>query len=129
MKANPERGEYSLVFKRDGQEVEYVLKVSIGPSMALQKKYGKPLGKILEMTDELDVEAIADVFRMMLQKHHAEEFKNAAAAHDLIDEIGGPFKAYQALVQALVAGRSEGNANPQTAPLQTGGASTSTPEA
>lgn len=128
-KANPERGEAPLVVTRDGEEIEYVLFLSMSASMQLQRRRQKSLGALIADTDNFDVEAIRDVLFMLLQKHHADTFKTTEAVSTLIDEFGGPMKAYRKIVEVLTLNAPEGETNPQTAPSQTGDAPTLTPAA
>lgn len=126
LKANAERGEVPLVVVRDGQTLELVLFLSMTASMLLQKRRQKTLGALIEDTDKFDVEAIRDVLFMLLQKHHAADFKTTEAVNNLIDEVGGPMRAYRKIVEVLKLNAPEGDANPTTAPNPIGAEPSST---
>jgi hypothetical protein len=104
MVANPERGEVDLPVNGD----VFVLKLSMNAAVILQKKTGKTIGQLLQACGELDFDAIRHVTWMLLQKYHADRFRQLEAVGDLIDEAGGVQKVADALIQVQQVNRAEG---------------------
>lgn len=123
--ANIERGEVELIVN----DRAYTLKLTMNAAITTQKRTGKTIGELLGKAAALDVEAIRDIVFVLLQKHHADEFKNVSAAGDFIDDAGGIAKFFSAL-EELGKANEDPNANPPMAQeTRTGGGSSETPGA
>lgn len=83
--ANSERGEIEIIVN----DKPYTLKVTMNASIAIQARTKKTMGEIINAATALDFEAIRDVVFMLLQKHHAEEFKTLTSVGNFIDDAGG----------------------------------------
>ena len=132
MKANPERGEVSLVVSREGSVVEYVLFLGMAASRALETRRTENAPQLIEKALGGDFTALSDVIWLLLQKHHAKEFETAESVDSLIDECGGPMRAQKLIRAVLELQTEDGYArNPQKAPKpeRTGERSTSKPAA
>ena len=134
--ANPERGEVGLTVTRtvDGhqQTKEYTLKLSTNAAVTLQRKAKKPMTEIVAHLEKMDFEAIRDLVFMLLQKHHADEFKTQESAGDFLDDLGSIgrfFDAFRQLMEVNQAATTEGSANPPIAATPTGESSTLMPAA
>lgn len=122
MVANPERGEVNLTV--DG--AVYTLKLSMNAAVILQKRAGKTIGTLLSDCNRLDFEAIRSVVWLLLQKHHADEFKTEDQVGNLIDAAGGiaPFADAVSEITKVntVEGEGKGKARPGgPRPAQTSG--------
>ena len=123
--ANIERGEVEVVVN----DRPYSLKLSTNAAVALENRLKKKIGAILADAEGLDFTAIRDIVWLLLQKHHAEEFKTPAQAGDFVDDAGGVKVFFETLQKLGQANAPDGaGANPQIAPTPgTGSASTETP--
>lgn len=68
--ANPERGEVDLVCG----EKTFTLFLSVNALCEMQKRTGKTYGQILTGIMTLDIVAMRDYLRAVLQTHHGKEF-------------------------------------------------------
>ena len=111
--ANIERGEVEIVVN----DKPYTLKLTMNSSIATQTRTKKTIGELLSAAVALDFEAIRDVVFVLLQKHHAAEFKTLSSVGEFIDDAGG-VKAFFATLEQL-AKANEDPSNPQTAQATT----------
>lgn len=107
--ANIERGEVEVIVN----DKPYTLKVTMNASVAMQTRTKKTMGELLGAAAALDFEAIRDVVFMLLQKHHAAEFKTLSSVGDFIDDAGGVATFFSTLEQLAKA--NEDPANPPNA--------------
>lgn len=124
MAAIPERGEMDI----EVDDRTLTLKVTMGPSRVAQKRTKKTLGELWAAGHRIDVEAIRELTWVMLQAHHADEFKTLDSTDVVFDWYGGPQAFFEFIemqdVQAAVRkrlretpgeGASEGNPQPAQA--------------
>lgn len=129
--ANIERGEVDLVVERDGVDRIYTLKMTTSAAIAVEQRTKKKVGELLMDSALIGVESQRDLLFVLLQKHHADEFKNLAAVTALMDDIPRPAVVIDAFEQLFSANQEKKTENPPTAQggNGTGENSTSTPEA
>lgn len=122
MVGNPERGEVTLSVNGES----YVLKLSMNAAVILQKKTGKTMGHLFRDCVDLDFDAIRNVTWMLLQRHHAAQFKTPDSVGDLIDDAGGVVAISNALADVqrvnaderpAVGGHGDRPTNAQTGPI------------
>ncbi len=106
--ANRERGEIEIDIKGK----PYTLKLSMNAAAIVQTRHKKTIGQMMTEAASLDFTAIRSIVWLLLQKHHAAEFKTEEAAGDFIDEAGGVMLFFNALEQLAII-NAEG-ANPPT---------------
>lgn len=104
MVANPERGEVEFPVNGD----VYILKLSMNAAVVLQDKTGRTIGQLLAACGDLDFNAIRSVTWMLLQKHHAAQFRTVEVVGDLIDEAGGVQSVADALIKVQRINAKEG---------------------
>lgn len=114
--ANIERGEIEIIVK----DKPYTLKVTMNASIAVQARTKKTMGELINAATALDFEAIRDVVFMLLQKHHAAEFKTLSSVGDFIDDAGGVAAFFNALEQLAKANEDP---NPRIAQVPSTGES------
>lgn len=120
--ANIERGEVELVVN----DRVYTLKLTTNAAIAMQTRTKKTFGQLAASAVELDIEAIRDIIFMLLQKHHAQEFKTLTSVGEFIDDAGGVKVFFETLEKLQAANQAaEDAANPQTAQGQSTGESLS----
>lgn len=83
--ANTERGEVRL----DVDGTGYVLKLTLTHIVALQKRTNRPMGRIFDAVNEMDVEMIAALLWAALQVHHPRQFKNIDDVVVMMEQAGG----------------------------------------
>lgn len=113
--ANIERGEIEIIVN----DKPYTLKVTMNASVAVQARTKKTMGELINAATALDFEAIRDVVFMLLQKHHAGEFKTLSSVGDFIDDAGGVAAFFNALEQLAKANEDP---NPRIAQAPSTGA-------
>lgn len=125
--ANPERGEVSM----DIAGTTYTLKLSMNAAVALERKLKKRIGQLLAEVNALGLDATRTMVWLLLQKHHAADFKTEDAVGNLIDDAGGIqafFETLKALFEAnapeTAAGADGQPPNPPDAQAGTADAST-----
>ena len=121
--ANPERGEVPLTV--DG--TTYTLKLSMNAAAVLQGRTKKTVGQLLSDSALLDFVAIRSIVWMLLQKHHAKDFKTEDQVGDFIDSAGGLVTFTNAINEVVRVNEPEGErteGNPPTAQAGTSGSST-----
>lgn len=111
--ANPERGEIEIAV--DGKP--YTLKLSMNAAAVLQSRHGKTVGALMQEAMALDFVAIRAIVWLLLQKHHAADFKTEEQVGNFIDDAGGLQVFFDALERL-----GQLNADPNgTAPAVTSG--------
>jgi hypothetical protein len=103
MAANPERGEVDITV--DGKT--YTLKLSMNAAATLQGRTKKTIGTLMDEATALDFVAIRSIVWLLLQKHHAADFKTEDKVGEFMDDAGGVapfFDALQTLGKANSAG-------------------------
>lgn len=114
--ANSERGEIEIIVN----DKPYTLKVTMNASIAIQTRTKKTMGELINAATALDFEAIRDVVFMLLQKHHAAEFKTLTSVGDFIDDAGGVAAFFNALEQLAKANEVPGENPPIAQETSTG---------
>lgn len=127
MPANPQRGEVDL--EVDG--VTYTLKLSTNAAAILEGRHKKPIGELMQLAAQLDFVAIRGIVWLLLQKHHAKDFKTEDAAGNFIDDAGGVGAFFETITRLaeLNNGGADPNAPGQAVADGTGTSSTSAPDA
>lgn len=127
--ANPTRGEVRI----DVNGKPYTLKLTMNAGAVLQARTKRTVGELMAAASALDFAAIRSVVWMLLQKHHADEFKTEEQAGDFIDDAGGvpgisdAISAVVMVNQPPDTGEAADATHPQTAQAGTTGASASRP--
>jgi hypothetical protein len=83
--ANPERGEVEIVVN----DRPYTLKLSTNAAVSFEEKEKKTIGQLLMEAQALSFKSIRYFLWLLLQTHHAEEFKKLSDVGTLIDDGGG----------------------------------------
>jgi len=121
--ANIERGEIEIVVN----DKPYTLKVTMNASIAVQTRTKKTIGDLINAATAMDFEAIRDVVFMLLQKHHAAEFKTLSSVGDFIDDAGGVAVFFASLERLAKANEVPGENPPSAQETSTGGSLSETP--
>lgn len=93
--ANIERGEVEVVVN----ETAYTLKLSMNAAAVAQSRHKKTIGKVIEEAANFDATMIIALVWVLLQKHHAADFKDEKTVGDFIDDAGGPRVFFDAIEQ------------------------------
>lgn len=113
------------------EDKAYTLKLSMNAARQTEARTKRTIGDLLRRAQELEFEAINQIFWSLCQKYHGEEIKTLDQAGELLDDCGGGvgfFEALNALNEinqapaSLTTAAAQGQtADPQTAQPGAGG--------
>ncbi len=120
--ANHERGEVEITVNG----TPYTLKLSMNAAAVIQSKHKKTIGQLMTEAATLDFVAIRGLVWLLLQKHHAKQFKTEEDAGNFIDEAGGIKVLFDAIEQLSSINNDGEDADPNETAQRTGTGESST---
>lgn len=79
------------------EEKSYTLKLSMNAARATELRTKRTIGDLLRRAQELEFEAICQIFWSLCQKYHGDEIKTLDNAGELLDDCGGAVPFFDAL--------------------------------